>query len=284
MDLSKISPDRLAAIKRISEYEKAGRFDEPVENDPESKELLPEKVDYLCKKVSNKCKRWIANAIADHYFLGLIKKDILIINGVTGEEHLSALKGGAVITCNHFSPLDNYIVFHGIRKHLPRKYLYKVIREGNYTNFKGLYGFFFRHCNTLPLSRNRRTMINFTSAMNALLKRGESVLVYPEQEMWWNYRKPRPFKVGAFKLAYRAGVPVLPTFITMQDDPKRLDEHGYPLQRHTLHILPPVYPDLSLGDKAGAEKMKEEAFALCKAKYEEIYNVSLAYDGNEERN
>lgn len=283
MDSSKISQDRLAVIKRISEYEKAGRFDEPVEPDLEAKELLPEKVDYLCKKLSSKCKRRLANAIADRYFLGLIKKGALIIDGVTGKEHLTALEKGAVITCNHFSPLDNYIVFHGIRKFLPKKYLYKVIREGNYTNFKGLYGFFFRHCNTLPLSRNRRTMINFTSAMNALLKRGESVLVYPEQEMWWNYRKPRPFKVGAFKFSYRAGVPVLPTFITMQDDEKNLDENGYPLQRHTLHILPPVYPDLTLGDKVGAEKMKDEAFALCKAKYEEIYALPLVY-GSEEEN
>ena len=283
MDSSKISQDRLAVIKRISEYEKTGRFDEPVELDLEAKELLPEKVDYLCKKLSSKCKRRLANAIADRYFLGLIKKGTLIIDGVTGKEHLTALEKGAVITCNHFSPFDNYIVFHGIRKFLPRKYLYKVIREGNYTNFKGLYGFFFRHCNTLPLSRNRRTMINFTSAVNTLLKRGESVLIYPEQEMWWNYRKPRPFKVGAFKIAYRAGVPVLPTFITMQDDPKRLDAHGYPLQRHTLHILPPIYPDVTLGDKVGAEKMKDEAFALCKAKYEEIYALPLVY-GSEEEN
>lgn len=278
MDLSKISPDRLAVIRRISEYEKAGRFDEPVEPDPEAKELLPEKVDYLCEKLSSKCKRRLANAIADRYFLGLIKKDVLVIDDVTGKEYLTALEKGAVITCNHFSPFDNYIVFHGIRKYLPRKYLYKVIREGNYTNFKGMYGLFMRHCNTLPLSRNRRTMINFTSAVNTLLKRGESVLVYPEQEMWWNYRKPRPFKVGAFKLAYRAGVPVLPTFITMQDDLERLDEHGYPVQRHTLHILTPVYPDLTLGDKAGAEKMKEEAFALCRAKYQEVYGEPLVYN------
>lgn len=277
MDLSKISPERLAVIKRISEFEKAERFDAPVEPDPEAKELLPEGVDYLCKKVSSKCKRRIANAMADRYFKGLIKKDVLVIDGVTGEEHLVALANGAVVTCNHFSVFDNYIVFHCLRKYLPKKYLYKVIREGNYTNFKGLYGFFFRHCNTLPLSRNRRTMINFTSAVNTLLKRGESILVYPEQEMWWNYRKPRPFKVGAFKLAYRARVPVLPTFITMQDDVSRLDEHGYPVQRHTLHILPPVYPDETLGEKLDAEKMKEEAFALCKAKYEEIYKTPLVY-------
>lgn len=78
-------------------------------------------------------------------------------------------------------------------------------------------------------------------------------------------------------MAYRAGVPVLPTFITMTDDPERLDGDGYPVQRHTLHILPPVYPDESLGEKQGSEKMKDEAYALCKAKYEEIYGLPLSY-------
>lgn len=277
MDYSKISPQRREILERIAEYEKAGRFDEDVENDPEAPELLPENVDYLCKKFSSKISRRLANFIGDRYFLKLIKKDILVIDGVTGEEHLEALKNGAIVTCNHFSAFDNYVVFHCIRKYLPRKYLYKVIREGNYTNFPGLYGFLFRNCNTLPLSRNRRTMINFMSAVNTLLKRGESILIYPEQGMWWNYKKPRPFKVGGFKMAYRAGVPVLPTFITMTDD-ERLDGDGYPIQRHTLHVLPPVYPDASLGEKLGAEKMMNEAYALCKAKYEEVYGIPLVYE------
>lgn len=282
MDLTKISPERLEILNRISEYEKAGRFDEDVENDPPAPELTPDKVDYLCKKLSSKCKRWLANLIGDKYFSDLIKKGVLVIDGVTGKENLSALKKGAIITCNHFSPLDNYILFHGIRKALPKKYLYKVIREGNYTNFPGLYGFLFRNCNTLPLSSNRRTMINFMSAVDTLLKSGESILIYPEQAMWWNYKKPRPFKVGGFEMAYKAGVPVLPAFITMQDDPIRVDGDGYPVQRHTLHILPPVYPDLSLGKKLGAKKMLEETFALYKAKYEEVYQKPLVYEETEE--
>ena len=165
--------------------------------------------------------------------------------------------------------------------YLPKKYLYKIIREGNYTNFPGLFGFLMRHCHTLPLSSNRRTMMNFMSSVNTLLKRGESILIYPEQGMWWNYKKPRPFKLGGFKMAYRAGVPVLPTFITMTDD-ERLDESGYPIQRFTFHILPPIYPDETLGEKVGAEKMKEEAYALCKAKYEEVYGVPLTYGVKEE--
>lgn len=281
MDLSKVSEERKKVLERIEEYEKQGHFHEPVEEDPPAPELLPERVDYLNKKISSRLKTWVANFIADRYFLNLIKKDIMVIDGVTGEEHLPALKKGAVVTCNHFSAFDNYIVFHCIRKALPRKYLYKIIREGNYTNFPGLYGFFFRHCNTLPLSSNRRTMINFMSAVNELLKRGESVLIYPEQEMWWNYKKPRPYKVGGFKMAYRAGVPVVPTFITMKDDPTRLDNDGYPVQRHTLHVLPPVYPDFSLGEKLGAEKMMNEVYAACVKKYEEVYGEKLTKEKEE---
>ena len=281
MDELKISESRRKVLNKIKEYERAGRFDEDVEDDPPAPELLPNKVDYLCKKPSSKFGRKIANIIGDRYFLNLIKKDILVIDGVTGEEHLSALQNGAIITCNHFHPFDNYAVFHCIRKALPKKYLYKVIREGNYTNFPGLYGYLFRHCNTLPLSSNRRTMMNFMSAVNTLLKRGESILIYPEQGMWWNYKKPRPFKVGGFKMAYKAGVPVLPTFITMRDD-ERLDGDGYPIQRMTVHILPPIYPEMELGEKRGAEKMKAQAFALCKAKYEEVYGVPLVYGETEQ--
>ncbi len=265
IDWGKVDAERLAIVKKIEEYERDGRFDEDVENDPEAPELLPDQVDYLCEKFTSRVKRRIANFIGDRYYQGLIKKGDLIIESVEGKEHFAALEKGAVVVCNHFSPLDNYIVFQAMRKFLPRKYLYKVIREGNYTNFPGLYGFLFRHCDTLPLSRNRRTMIQFASAVNTLLGRGEAVLIYPEQAMWWNYRKPRPFKVGAFKIAQRAGVPVLPIFITMRNDDTKLDKSGYPVQRHTVHVLPPVYPS------GNAEATKDEVFALYQAKYKEIY-------------
>lgn len=267
--------------EKILEYERTGRFDEPVEDDPPAPVLNPEDVDYLHKKASTRFKTRLANFIGDRYFLGLIKKGALIIDGIEGEEHLQVLKKGAIITCNHFSVCDHYIVYHCIRRYLPRKYLYKVIREGNYTNFPGLFGFLMRYCNTLPLSSNRRTMMNMLSACDTLLKRGESILVYPEQVMWRNYRKPRPYKVGAFRMAYKSGVPVLPTFITMTDDPEKKDENGKPLQRHILHVMPPVYPDLELGEKVGAERMMHETFEQVKETYEKAYGISLEYETEE---
>ena len=282
MDLSIVSEDRKEVLRKIDEYERKGWFDKDVENDPPSPELRPEDVDYLGKKLSSKIKTAIANKMGRKFFEKMIKEGAVVIDGMEGGENLRLLKDtGAVITCNRFGIPDNYILYHCIQNSLKKKRLYKVIREGNYTGFSGLFGFLFRNCNTLPLSSNRRTMVNFMSAADTLLRRGEAVLIYPEQGMWWNYRKPRPFKIGAFKIAARAGVPVLPTFITMKDDETKLDEHNYPLQHYTLHVMPPVYPDKTLSEKQAAEKMKEDTFALYKAKYEEVYGVPLAYNEEE---
>lgn len=278
MDLSIVSKERREVLERIDEYERKGRFEKDVENDPPAPELRPEDVDYLGKKLSSKIKTAIANKMGRKFFDTQIKNGSVVIDGLEGGENLAILKKtGAVITCNHFGIPDNYILYHCIEKSLKKRRLYKVIREGNYTGFSGLFAFLFRNCNTLPLSSNRRTMMNFFSATDTLLKRGEAILIYPEQGMWWNYRKPRPFKIGAFKMAARAGVPVLPTFITMKDDETRLDENNYPLQHYTVHVMPPVYPDKSLGEKAAAQKMLDDTFALYKAKYEEVYGIPLTY-------
>lgn len=276
MDLTKVSPGRREILERIAKYEAEGRFDEDVENDPPAPVLMPDQVDYLTKKTGNKILRVFANAVGDGYFKKLVRKGIIVTETVEGREYLSALEKGAMITCNHFSAYDNYILFNAIRKDLPKGRLYKVIREGNYTNFPGLYGFLFKHCDTLPLSSNPRTMMNFLSAVNTLLIRGESILIYPEQGMWWNYRKPRPLKAGAFKMAYRAGVPVLPMFITMRDS-EALDGDGYPVQIYSLHILPPVYPDKTLGEKVSADAMKEKNYELWKETYERVYGIPLVY-------
>ena len=43
------------------------------------------------------------------------------------------------------------------------------------------------------------TMKKFFKAVSTILGRGEKILIYPEQAMWWNYRKPRPMKDGAIE-------------------------------------------------------------------------------------
>jgi 1-acyl-sn-glycerol-3-phosphate acyltransferase len=154
--------------------------------------------------------------------------------------------------------------------------LYKVIREGNYTNPPRPFGLFMRHCNTLPLSSQKATMKKFFRAVKTLFERGETILIYPEQSMWWNYRKPKPMQDGAFTLAVRNNVPVVPIFITMEDSDV-LDGDGFFVQEYTVHILPAIYPDEALSVADAKEAMKKENYEAWVRVYEDIYKKPLVY-------
>ena len=113
--------------------------------------------------------------------------------------------------------------------------------------------------------------------MKVLLERGEKILVYPEQAMWWNYKKPRPLKDGAFKFAVTNNVPVIPCFITMEDSDV-LDPDGFYVQAYTINILPPLYPDKNKTKAENIAFMKDENYKLWKETYEKFYKTKLVYE------
>ena len=270
------SAHKLELLRRIKELEKQELWHLDVEDDPETYPLMPEKVDYLNEKLSSKIKNKIANICGARFFDNMIAKRQLIIKQVRGIENFKAVEGGKIVTCNHFSVGDNYAVWVALREHMDGKLLYKVIREGNYTNPPKPFGLFMRHCNTLPLSSQKATMVKFIKAFAALLRRGETILIYPEQGMWWNYRKPRPMQDGAFSLAVRNNAPVIPIFITMEDS-DILDPDGFPVQEYTLHILPAIYPDSNLSYAAAKKDMKNKNYEAWVRTYEEFYQKPLKY-------
>ena len=270
--------ERMQIIEKIEDLEKQGKFDVDAEDDPPTIELTPDNVDYLKTKHYSKLKNRVANRMGERFLNGILKDNKLIIKDIKGIENLKNLETGAMITCNHFNPFDSFSieeVFRTAGKSKKHK-LYKVIREGNYTNFPGLYGFFFRNCDTLPLSSNKRTMVEFVKAVDTILQRGDYILIYPEQSLWWNYKKPKPLKNGAFKLASRNNVPVLPIFITMEDS-DFLGEDGFPVQEYIINNKPPIYPDENLSQKENVEIMKDKNFEIWKKVYEEFYEIPLEY-------
>ncbi len=269
---------RVQVLKKIEELEKQGKFDVDAEDDPPTIVLTPENIDYLRKKTSSKLKRVFANEMGEKFLDNLLKNNKLIIKQINGMENLSKISTGAIVTCNHFNPFDCFTIEKVFRLSgkIEEKRLYKVIREGNYTNFPGLYGFFFRNCDTLPLSSNKKTMVEFMKAVDELLKKGDFILIYPEQSMWWNYRKPKPLKPGAFKIASRNNVPVIPIFITMQDSEK-IDSEGFPIQEYIVNIAEPIYPEKGLTLKENTEKMMSNNFEMWKKIYENFYGIPLEY-------
>ena len=270
------SAHKLELLRRIAEFERQGLWHLDVEEDPETYPLMPDQVDYLNEKLSSRIKNKIANLAGTRFFDKMIANRQLIIKEVRGIENFTAVKGGRIVTCNHFSVTDHYAVWVALRDHMDGKLLYKVIREGNYTNPPKPFGLFLRHCNTLPLSSQTATMKKFLRAFKELLARGETILIYPEQSMWWNYRKPKPMQDGAFTLAVKNGTPIVPIFITMEDSDV-LDADGFFVQAYTIHILPAIYPDTSLSKTEAKEKMKKENYEAWVKVYEEFYQKPLVY-------
>lgn len=270
------SAHKLELLRKIAELEEKELWHVDAEEDPETYPLMPDQIDYLNEKLSSKIKNKIANIFGARFFDKMIADRQLIIKEVRGIENFTAVKGGKIVTCNHFSVSDNYAVWVALRDHMDGKMLYKVIREGNYTNPPKPFGLFMKHCNTLPLSGQKATMVKFMKAFTALLQRGETILIYPEQAMWWNYRKPRPMQDGAFSLAVRNNAPVVPIFITMEDS-NVLDGDGFFVQEYTLHILPAIYPDKTLSTIAAKKDMKNRNYEAWVKTYEAFYQKSLRY-------
>ena len=113
-------------------------------------------------------------------------------------------------------------------------------------------------------------------AVDVILQRGDFILMYPEQSLWWNYKKPKPLKNGAYKLASRNNVPIIPIFITMEDSDK-VGKDGFLIQEYTINIGKPIYPNENLSEGLNAKEMKEKNFEVWKNTYEEFYKIPLEY-------
>lgn len=268
------SPERLQILRKIRELETAGgeSFYIDVEPDPPGHPLAPDEVDYLQTKFTSKWHAFWARrlaAAAQIYY----RRDLNI--RLIGTEHLAGIRGGAILTSNHFSKYENLAVKE-VADRIPGKHrFYRVIKGSNYF-IPGIIGFLMKHCNTLPLSTNLKTTRLFSQALEQILKNDGLVLIYPEQAMWWNYRKPRPFKPGAFFYAAKSMVPIVPLFVTMEDQPG-LDEYGFPKQAYTVHIHPPIYPDPAKSLRVNEREMLEANQRLCEQTYCAVYGKELSY-------
>lgn len=267
-DRIQISEDRLRVMEKISLYESYGgeyTFMD-VEDDPPAKTLAPNDVDYLKTKLKSKilnliCRRKVAKMLKAF----ALERQISVV----GSENLLKVDGGAVLTTNHFHPFDSAPVIYAIEKYLKKKKIHIVIREGNY-QIPGLFGFLLKNYDTFPLSSNMKTTINLNKAIDTVLGAGDLLLVYPEQSMWYNYKKPRGYRVGAYRWASRNFVPVIPCF-TVMEDLEDFEPNGLKKQKLTLFIGEPIFPDANLSEKQNAQIMLNKNRDFTISTYESFY-------------
>ena len=271
-----IEENRPAVIENIKSAAEKGDFYKKVElNDPviseETAKAITDKYLSSRKSLGFKFKSSLARGIAN---VGtyLVNKNTEIV----GEVEPDVIRNGVIITSNHFSPLENTVIRHFIKK-MGLKRLNIVSQVVNFA-MDGAIGFLMNYADTIPLSTDKRYLAkDFVDVLKELISKKEAILIYPEQEMWFNYRKPRPLKRGAYHFAAKLNCPVISCFVEIID----LDERENPEFRkvnYRLHILGVIYPDNNKSVKENSEEMCEKDYLLKKCAYERIYGRPLTYD------
>lgn len=195
-----------------------------------------------------------------------------------GLENLNNLPiGGAIVTTNHYNQIDS----------LPIKLLadkmhrqLSIVIEDTNLMLPGFFRYLMNYVGTIPLVQSPSYIANeFPKHLSKALDQNNWVLIYPEREMWWNYRKPRNLQRGAYYFAAKQNVPVISTFVEIKDLPKveKKDANFYET-KYIVHVLKSIYPDVSLSANENAHHMMEQDYKQKVAAYEKIYGKKLNYD------
>ena len=195
---------------------------------------------------------------------------------IVGLEKIPQNLGGVLITSNHFSPVENTVIRH-LTNTLGRRRLNIISQTTNFA-MPGVIGFLMNYADTIPISIEPRYLArDFLSVLKEkLVLRKEAVLLYPEQEMWFNYRKPRPPKGGAYFFAAKLNVPIISCFVEIVDTPKD-DTPEFRQVKYILHVLDVLLPDAEKSVRENTEILSERDYALKKACYETVYGKKLTY-------
>jgi 1-acyl-sn-glycerol-3-phosphate acyltransferase len=278
-----LSKERLQVVENIrSALLESDTFAKVELHDPE---LTEEDIKRIILQFDNKrrglfsrTKAFFARKLAEKLTHAVNKNTVLY-----GVENLADVKGGAIVTSNHYNPTDSTPIRLAAKIVGRGKGLHIVIQESN-VFMKGLFGFLMKNANTHPVSRNKEYMVkNLRPSLEKVIADGNLLLIYPEQEMWWNYKKPRPLRDGAYHYAALFGCPIIPTFTEMVTLDGERDKDGFLPVKHILHIMPPIYPSPELSVRENRVIMQKRDYEMRIAKYEEVYGYAPSNDFVPER-
>lgn len=271
-----IGKDRRAVIENIKACAESGAFHNKVEiSDP----VLTAEQSRQITDAYMENRKHFTFQIKTAMGVLLAKTATRIINKdtqITGLEKIPGDLGGVIITSNHFSPLENTVIRH-LTNALGRKKLGIISQTSNFA-MTGLVGFLMNYADTIPICAEPRYLArDFMSILKErLVDKKHAILLYPEQEMWFHYRKPRPPKNGAYFYAAKLGIPIISCFVEMVDLHED-DTEEFKKVRYVLHVLDVLYPDSSKTTRANTEYLAQTDYALKKACYEKVYGKVLTY-------
>lgn len=265
---SRVIENIAAAVAEGDSFRKVELFDPVITEEDIRRVILP--FDLQRRKALSRIKSFAARLIAEGF-----TKQVNANTAIVDLDNALGVEGGAFITSNHYNPTDSTPIRMLAIEAGRRKRLDIVVQQSN-VFMTGLFGFLMKNANTLPVSSLPEYTVNrLTPALGELLGKGHFILVYPEQEMWYNYKKPRDLRDGVYHWAAKFGVPIIPTFTEMQTVAGEVGKDGFLPIRHILHVMPPICPDPALSVRENRIAMQRKDAELKRKKYEEVYGIPL---------
>lgn len=178
---------------------------------------------------------------------------------IEGQENIENLEEGAISVSNHVLFLDCAMIGLAFKD---KKIYYTTQEESFKIPFVRK---LIKLLRAIPIPKGIENKKYFIKAISNLLKEKNIVHVYPEASLWPYCQKIRNFKNGAFDIAVRNQVPVVPCVFTFRE-PTGIRKIFKRKKDVTLKILKPVYSDSDKYIRQQIEELKEKvAFEMKEA-------------------
>ncbi|MGN1219313.1 MAG: lysophospholipid acyltransferase family protein [Candidatus Cryptobacteroides sp.] len=169
------------------------------------------------------------------------------------KQYRNTFPEGAITVCNHVYRWDLVCILNA----LGFKNIWFPI-YGDHMRSKDAW--FMRYVGGIPVPESKNGMRPFNEAFDELHRRKEWIHVFPEAASWRFYKPLRSFKKGAFTMAFKYGMPIIPCVISYRKRTgiyRLFDKKHIPLL--TLHVGTPILPDTTRARKDEVSRMLREA-------------------------
>ena len=170
---------------------------------------------------------------------------------IEGQENIDNLKDGAISISNHVLFLDCAMIGLAFKD---KKIYYTTQEESFKIPFVRK---LIKLLRAIPIPKSIENRKNFIKAINKLLKEKNIVHVYPEASLWPYCERIRNFKNGAFDMAVKNQVPIVPCVFTFRE-PTGMRKLFKKKKDVTLKILKPIKPNNDKYIRQQVEELKEK--------------------------
>lgn len=168
------------------------------------------------------------------------------------DKYKEEFKNGLICISNHCYPWDGAAICQAVR----HTFWIPMLAE----HFNGKEYWLLKHFGGIPVPDDFGGLKKFNEAFDEINARKEWILIFPEARNWRFYKPLKPFRKGAFTMAYKYNRPILPINISYRERKgiyRLFGKKEEPLL--TLTIGEPIFPDVSKPRKDEVERLRTES-------------------------